>query len=406
MTDNEPRAENLLQSARLRAALGEKGWTQTRLAKETGFSQGNISRWLKGTPEPSGDVLNKLFAAIGQTVTMAAVDGALGIQGRTAGKLLVVDPMAEPMPVEWIIDLFVARGFLTMIAGEPGAGKSMLTQTLAERLVSGAPDAFGFKLRHRFVWKEAGETCDACGATGPHSHKVPDSRVLVLDAENAPNIIQQRAQDMGLSPEVAARYIACASEGFDIYKDRKDLDAMLADFRDAGTPVDLLVIDSFTSMWLGNENVGEQVQGVLKFLNGLAQKFNLGILLIHHTDKAGEDYRGHSSIAATIGGGVFLFTRYDEKDGEDFTARHLACRKMRIAAEPTPRKVYLTSRGVADEPETSADRVALSVAQLREKLGRDPERCNCVNKAHNGQPCPRFAADDTGRCLNCYEQSH
>lgn len=403
MTDNASiESADLKLSERLRIALGEKGWTQTRLAKESGFSQGNISRWLKGQPEPSGEVYNKLAAAMGVTRALAAVDGTLGIVGRTAGKLLVVDPMAEPLPVHWIVDKFVARGFLTMIAGEPGAGKSMLTQTIAERFVSGAPDAFGFTLQHRSTWRECeAPQCEhATDRTAPHSHKVIDSRVLVLDAENAPNIIQQRAQDMGLAPEVAARYIAAASDGFDIYKDRKDLDAMLAELRDAGTPVDLLVIDSFTSMWLGNENVGEQVQAVLKFLNGLAQKFNMGILLIHHTDKAGEDYRGHSSIAATIGGGVFLFTRYDEKDGEDFTARHLACRKMRIAAEPTPRRVYLTSRGIAEEPETAADRVRVAAAELRR------ERCGCVHPSHGGTPCRQLVADDGASCKTCAAASH
>ena len=369
--------ETLTTAKRIKIARTEKGWTQKQLAEACGIDQGNISRYERGTVAPTGEQLDRIFAAIGATHTLAAVDGVLGIQGRAAGKLNIIDPTAPPIPVEWLVEGFVARGFLTMIAGEPGAGKSMLTQTIGSALVEGRDTAAGMKLNLRYtegscdtcqgdkavVTGDPGDpdACPECDSSGTTLHN--DTRVLVLDAENGENVIQDRAQKQGLTVDDADRYVVAASDGFDIYKDRGVLDGILAEYRDAGQPIDLLIVDSWTSLWFGNENVVEQVQACLKYLNETAKKFQLGILLIHHTDKEGESYRGSSAIAATIGGGVFTFSRYDEKEGEDITARRIRCQKMRIAAEPEPSRVYVTGHGISDQPATSAENIALAVAE-------------------------------------------
>lgn len=372
----EEATETLTTAQRIKIARVEKGWTQTDLANATGLPQGDISRYERGIKQPSAGVVDRIMRAVGKTHTLQAVDGVLGIQGRAQGKLNIVDVTAPPVPVEWLVEGLVARGFLTMIAGEPGAGKSMLTQTVAEALVEGRETVAGMALRPRYVVESCPAhdedangcgVCDECDSEG--NVRRNDTRALILDAENGENIIQERAQKQGLTKEDAGRYVVAASDGFDIYKDRAVLDGILADHRNAGTPVDLIVIDSMTSMWFGNENVVDQVSPMLKYLNKTAKDFDCGIVLIHHTDKEGENYRGSSAIAATIGGGVFTFTRYDEKEGEDITARRIVCRKMRIAAEPLPLKVYLTGHGVSHEPAMSEDRIALAVAE-REAAAR------------------------------------
>lgn len=336
-------AATLTTAQRIKIARVEKGWTQKQLADAAGISQANLSRYEKGTVGPGGDIVDRIMTALGSTHTLAAVDGVLGIQGRAAGKLNIVDPSAEPIPVEWIVEGFVARGFLTMLAGEPGAGKSMLTQTISVALANGAEAVAGMRLVH-------GKTSRAVVDYDDEEPVFTDaSRALTLDAENGANLIQERAHGMGLDRANVDNYTVAASDGFDIYKDRAVLDGILADYRDSGAPVDMLVIDSWTSMWFGNENVVEQVQACLKHLNDLAARFSMGILLIHHTDKDGESYRGSSAIAATIGGGVFTFARYDDKEEQDPTARVITCKKMRIAAEPERMKVYVTGHGISDQ---------------------------------------------------------
>jgi transcriptional regulator with XRE-family HTH domain len=344
----------LKTAQRIKVARAEAGWTQKQLAAASGVDQADISKYERGALNPNAATLDRIMAALstaqeGGSHTLAAIDGALGIQGRAAGKLVVIDPTAEPVPIDWIVDGFVARRYLTMIAGEPGAGKSFVTQTIGAALAAGADDAAGFKLGTGSATICQRRELDGTDCDGPGcDYCQPASRVLVVDAENGPNLIQMRARTLGLSDNAAANYIVAGSEGLDIYKDRDVLEGILTDYENSGAPVDLLVLDSWTSLWFGNENVVDQVMACLSFLNDLAARRNLGILLIHHTDKEGETYRGSSAIAGTIGGGVFTFARYGEKDAELPEARLITCKKLRIAPEPHPRRVYVTPHGIAE----------------------------------------------------------
>lgn len=359
----------LTTAQRIKIARTEKGWTQRQLAEATGLRQGHISRWESGQVRITAENLDRIMAAIGKTHTLQAVDGVLGIQGRAAGKLTIIDPYAEPRPVSWVAEGFVARGYVTMIAGEPGAGKSFVTQTLGVALANGGPEALGMRLDTRAACPDCGgmravacdeepddlgghDQHDACDASGrvpcvtcdEEGHVPAPLRVLTIDAENGANLVQERAHSTGLAEAARDRYIVAGAEGFDIYKDRAVLDGILADLAAEGRPVDLVTLDSWTSLWFGNENVVDQVQSCLGSLNELAARHNVAILLIHHTDKEGETYRGSSAIAATIHA-VFAFARGDEKNDTPET-RFLTCKKMRFAAEPPVRRLAVTAHGI------------------------------------------------------------
>ena len=90
--------ETLTTAKRIKIARTEKGWTQKQLAEACGIDQGNISRYERGTVAPTGEQLDRIFAAIGATHTLAAVDGVLGIQGRAAGKLNIKLPDGNTDP--------------------------------------------------------------------------------------------------------------------------------------------------------------------------------------------------------------------------------------------------------------------------------------------------------------------
>lgn len=55
-------------SKKLRVVLAEKGWTQRRLAKETGIDKSEISRYCKGATRPKLENLRKLADALGLAV--------------------------------------------------------------------------------------------------------------------------------------------------------------------------------------------------------------------------------------------------------------------------------------------------------------------------------------------------
>jgi hypothetical protein len=80
-----------------------------------------------------------------------------------------------------------------------------------------------------------------------------------------------------------------------------------------------------------DENDTKQTAAALDPLRRLAHKYGVAILLIHHTNKAGKDFRGASSIRDSCDA-LWHLGRAD--DDLDRSRRFLACRKMRVAAEP------------------------------------------------------------------------
>lgn len=332
----------LPQHIKLKQARIEAGLTQKQAAELSGVPQPNISTIEKGRGCTSA-TFERLIRAYTEhmghaPVALGAVEGVIGIVGRTAGKLVPVDIAAEPTPVEWIAHGYVARGHVTMIAGQAGRGKSALTQTLAVALAKGDRYAAGMELVGR------------------------RQRVLIMDAENVmvisednvqASLIQSRLQSFGLTDERdQSQVLAVGSSGFCLDKDFASLDGMLSDLTDAGDKPDVVILDSFTSLWSGNENVVDHVNSVLYKLNRLAVLHNVAVVLIHHASKDGETFRGSSAIAGAI---AAVFTFYSDDDSEEEygpTARVLKCYKMRIAAEPRPLIVYSGPLGkiVAEAP--------------------------------------------------------
>lgn len=339
---SEPSA-HLSTAQRLKIARTEARLSQPQLSALCGIAQANISRYENGQLAPNANTVDKIMQAITDHMgrpptTLSAVDGALGIIGRTDGKLVPVNVMGTPKPVDWIADHFLARRFVTMLAGQPGAGKSSLTQTLVTAFAMGRDNAAGMPLPGKPL----------------RSLIIDAENVMVTDPDDEPDasLVQSRLQEYGLDAAHADNVVCAGMYGFDLWKDRGALDALIADYANDDKPFDVLVLDSFTSVWFGNENVVDQVRDVLNFLNRLAVKHNIAVLLIHHTDKTGDTYRGSSSIAATIAA-VFTFSKFDDddEDGGIPSARVLRAVKVRIAAEPAPRFLYVTSHGIDTEPQ-------------------------------------------------------
>lgn len=325
----------LPMAERVKMARVEAKLTQGQVAELTGIDQANISRIERGKGANNATcdrILNAITEYLGHTpVTLEALDGVIGVVGRTQGRLVLVDPMAEPKPIEWLAEGFLARRYVTMIAGQEGAGKSAVTQTLAVALSTGKREAIGMRL--------PGKIC----------------RGLILDAENVMvvegeepdgSLAQSRLQSFGLTDENASNLTIGGAAGFDLDKDSAALDGILSDLGD----IDYLVLDSFTSLWFGNENNVDDVRRVLNKLNKLAVKHNVGILLIHHTNKDGDAYRGTTAIGATIAA-VFTFARVTLKSPETGkkeqhpTLRFLNTYKMRIAAETGGRMCIVSENG-------------------------------------------------------------
>ena len=244
------------------------------------------------------------------------------------------------------------RGVPSLMAGIPGTGKSYLD--LARRILMGTEYPDGQAVRAR----------------GP---------VLYVDAENTPAIHKTR---LAVWPESLLH---------DLYRMLPAPDRFVIDLDDTADrdrlsnmawliePV-LIIVDSYGSCTLKGENNKEDVQGLLAYLNRLAQEFNCGLLVIHHlrkgvnTDQASftpmtvDAIRGSSHIAAmarNIWGLQFVATGPQPGPNDP---RRLWIMKTNVGASPDPLGVRFSphpddaqvarlSYGDAPEPYKEASRV-------------------------------------------------
>ena len=173
-----------------------------------------------------------------------------------------VDFDGDPPVIPWVCDGIVARGCLTILAGEAGQGKSWLALGLAKGVSDGR--------------SAAGIPCQKGG-------------VMYVDAENGQLEMHRRVRALGLNGECSV-YLA---EGFNLGTNQPGLAHHLATERPA-----LLVLDGLRSLWPdGDENDSARVTGILDPLRELLRQYEVGCLLLHHLNRTG-NYRGSGAIAA------------------------------------------------------------------------------------------------------------
>lgn len=198
----------------------------------------------------------------------------------------------SPPPIPWICDGLVARGCLTVLAGEAGQGKSWLALGLAKGVAEG-----------RSI---AGIPC----ASGT---------VMYVDAENGQLEMHRRVRAIGLNGECGV-YLA---EGFNLGMNLPGL----AHYLSSEQP-DLLILDGLRSLWPdGDENDSSRVTGVLSAVRQMLQEYAVGGLLIHHLNKVG-GYRGSTAIAAEPEILVNMYRR------EGSNVRYLKWQKCRVGHMP------------------------------------------------------------------------
>src|SRR5437879_1874932 len=118
-----------------------------------------------------------------------------------------------PPPVAWLVEGLAARGALTLLAGQPKAGKSLLALALARALAIGEP--------------LAGIGCRRAPA-------------LIVDAENGAAELHRRIWSLGLPAAAARRLHVCEARGLDLREDLPVLERLIT----APAPA-LVVLDSF-----------------------------------------------------------------------------------------------------------------------------------------------------------------
>lgn len=227
-------------------------------------------------------------------------------------------------PIEWLWDGWIPKGMLSLLGGQPGAGKSFVGLDLARRIIAG--DEFP----------------DGSPVTDPGAN------IIYADAEMVPQLINARAEAWEM--DCRQLYLMENQNGQMIDLALPAWQDQLIEMVYALKPA-LVVIDSLSSVNTKGENNIEDIRGILNFLSGLAVGYKCGLLLIHHLRKRGaldrdsalsiDDFRGSSHIVAMARSVLGLSLVQVGPDEDKNGPRRLEVVKTNLARYPDPLGMHL-----------------------------------------------------------------
>lgn len=255
-----------------------------------------------GEPGADPDALAERFGA-----NLAAVK-----TGPQADRLVTVNAATiEPEAVTWLWPNRYPAGKLTILAGDPGLGKSRAGYDAAARVTTGEP------------WPD--------GAAGGEP-----GRVVILNAEDGaadtivPTLTASGADLAAVEIVEAVRKSGRACP-FLLSEDLPDLDRRISTLG----RVRMLIIDPI-SAYLGatDDHRNAELRGLLAPLATLAERHRLAVLAVHHLSKAPNFkaiYKVTGSIAyAGAARAVWLIS----EDAENPERRLFLCAKMSLCRKP------------------------------------------------------------------------
>lgn len=176
-----------------------------------------------------------------------------------------------PPDVPWLTyPKIAAKGHLTLLSAQPKVGKTWVSLAIASAL-SNNQSVAGF-------------------SNGGNPHKV-----VYLDAENGEGVLHRRIHALQCNPRLLDVYDA---RGFSL-NDTESIDSVLENYLgNSWEKPELVVFDSFTTLWRGNQNDENEITNVLNGVRNVLAKHSCAGILIHHDSRYGGAYRGSGAIAA------------------------------------------------------------------------------------------------------------
>jgi hypothetical protein len=250
--------------------------------------------------------------------------GREGGQPRLANRRLdLARLLALPdRPLPWRCDRLAADGYVTVLTGEGGEGKSFLTLALAKGVAEGE-DAAGIACR--------------------------PGRAILFDAENGEPLMARRLKAAGVRPGALD---VVDADGLDI---RRDHDAFVEAIETWGA--DLVVLDSLRILASGaKESEGDDMAPVMTAIRHVARRTRAAVVVVHHRGKGdnASAYRG-SSVIRDQADMLFMLSRA-KGDPAGSTRRSLSTSKCRIDLEPPTRWLRI-------ETDAGSGRVSIEAAE-------------------------------------------
>lgn len=182
---------------------------------------------------------------------------------------------------DWLVNGLLHRHDMSMVYGRPKCGKSFFSVDLALSIARGA-DFFGRTVRQGGVIYQAGE-----GGKGLVSR---------LKAYRDYNSMRLAAADMPF---------ILLTKQVNLYLRDGDTDGLIAEIeawrRVLTLPLELVVIDTLARASPGaNENASEDMSLIISHAQRIQEATNAHVMLVHHTNAAGDKPRGHTSLLAAV----------------------------------------------------------------------------------------------------------
>lgn len=217
-------------------------------------------------------------------------------------------------PVQHVVDCVLQREGRTMVSASMNAGKSFFLQNLALAISNGS---------EKFLSK----------------FKITPARCLYLDFEGGQSSIQGRFKKMyeNLESHNDKLFIQCEQNfNFLDENDQRKLEFWLSSLK-----IEVLLIDTIGSSWIGDEKDKQEVDKLTRYLDKIKNKYKTAIVLAHHWRKKTRDFkRGGEMASGSYRWGAWL-DHHITLDGD----RHslvVSCEKARNQVKFDPFRVKLT----------------------------------------------------------------
>lgn len=221
------------------------------------------------------------------------------------------DRLDDPGPEhEWLIDDWITRGEVVMVAGPSQSGKSFLGLDLALAINRGVDWHGNHTLRGGVIY-QAGE-----GGKGIRK--------------------RLKAYRLGKGLHVSDRLpFVLLPSPVDLYASEDQTNDLIAEIRHwAGTfdvPLELVVIDTLSAATPGaDENSSKDVGPVLARCQRIARECGCAVMLVHHMNASGSKVRGHTSILANLDSVIIVEI---EEGKHDASPQRRAIRQARLAKQ-------------------------------------------------------------------------
>ncbi len=253
-------------------------------------------------------------------------------------------------PVEWAWPNWLPKGFLSMVASEPGVGKSTLALRIAAAYTSG------------WDWPDGTPFTDALGG------------VLWCETESGEAMNLARAKAWGLPLD---RFLNPLGDLFETVSlaNGKHIDAIKS--KAEHSDVKLIVLDSLTGAHHSNEKDSSDMFPLLKPLADVIRDTNKPMLITHHLRKRGVQDSTDVTLDRVRGGtGIVQLTRavwgIDTPDLLHPDRHRLHVIKSNLAKFPPPLGLIITDTGLDfDDAPQQGDKTSVledAIAFLKSEL--------------------------------------